>query len=67
MSSINKGGVISYLKGEENDSVWDLLGRGKQVCDRTILFAKKPAVVRAWMMIKGKSKPNQDYTDLPSL
>lgn len=59
--------VISYLKGEENGSVWDLLGRGKQVCDRTFLSAKNPAVVEAWMMLKGKSKPKQDYTDLLSL
>lgn len=65
-SSFNTHVVIAY-KGEENGSVWDLLGRGKQVCDRTFLSAKKPAVVKAWMMLKGKSKPKQDYTDLPSL
>lgn len=65
--------VISYLypfifhRGEENASVWDKFGKGKQVCDRTPLSAKMPAVMKAWMMLKGKSKPKQDYTDLPSL
>lgn len=53
-SSINKNGIISYLKGEGNASIWDQFGRGKQVCDRTILSAKKPAVGKAWMMLKGK-------------
>lgn len=66
-SWINKHVVISDLKGGQSDSVWDLFGRGKLVCDRTLLSAKKPIVVKAWMMLKGKSKPKQDYTDLPSL
>ena len=66
-SWINKHVVISDLKGGQSDSIWDLFGRGKLVCDRTLLSAKKPTVVKAWMMLKGKSKPKQDYTDLPSL
>lgn len=66
-SWINKHVVISDLKGGQSDSIWDLFGRRKLVCDRTLLSAKKPTVVKAWMMLKGKSKPKQDYTDLPSL
>jgi len=63
-SWINKHVGISDLKGGQSGSVWNVFGRGKLVCVRTLLSAKKPTAVKAWMMLRGKSKPKQDYTDL---
>lgn len=66
-SWINKRMVISDLKGGQSDLGWDLFGTGKLLCERTLLSAKKPTVVQAWMMFEGKSKPKQDYKELHSL
>lgn len=55
-SWINNHVVISELKGGQSDSILDIFGRGKLVCDRTLLSAKKPTVVKTWMTAQRKIK-----------